>query len=180
MLSSIKQESAFVGAWKLLTLAANEPAETVALPVGPLLVPASVWHARRRELVEREYAHGWPLGVWLAAGEAPKSIARDLDDFSVIAVHFPCATDGRGCFTARLLRKRYGYRGELHAFGELSREHLNSLRYSGFDAFSLRSDRVDAAATGAPHASIAAGFAPAAQPRLAASAVVRLDTARAA
>ncbi|MGP1679004.1 MAG: DUF934 domain-containing protein [Burkholderiales bacterium] len=181
MLSLIKQESAVFGAWKLLTPAANEPAETVALPVGPLLVPVSVWHARRRELVEREYAHGWPMGVWLAAGEAPKSIARDLDDFSVIAVHFPSATDGRGCFTARLLRKRYRYRGELHAFGELSREHLFSLRYSGFDAFTLRSDRFDTAATGTPHASIAAGLAPAAQPlRLAASDFVRLDTARAA
>jgi len=181
MLGSIKQESAVFGAWKLLTLAANEPAETVALPVGPLLVPVSVWQARRRELVEREYAHGWPLGVWLGAGEALRSIAGDLDDFSAIAVHFPSATDGRGCFTARLLRRRYGYGGELLAFGELSREHLHSLRYCGFDDFSSRSVRVDAAATGTPHAGIAAGFAPAAPaPHPAASDVVRLDTARAA
>jgi len=181
MLSLIKQQSGVFGAWKFLTLAANEAADTMCLPVGPLLVPVSVWHARRRELIEREYAHGWPLGVWLAAGEAPKSIAGDLDDFSIIAVHFPSATDGRGCFAARLLRKRYAYRGELHAFGELSREHLLSLRYSGFDAFSLRPDRFDAAASGTPHAAVAGGLAQVAQAlRLAACDLVRLDTARAA
>lgn len=143
MLSSIKQESVVFDAWKLLTLAENELAETVGLPVGPLLVPVRVWHARRRELVEREYAHGWPLGVWLAAGESAKAIADDLEDFSVVAVHFPTATDGRGCFTARLLRRRYGYRGELRAFGEVLREQLFHLRRSGFDAFTLRADQAE-------------------------------------
>ena len=141
MLSLIKQESVVFGAWKLLTLAESESAETVKLPVGPVLVPVSVWRARRRELVEREYAHGWPLGVWLAAGESPRTIADDLDDFSVVAVHFPKATDGRGCFAARLLRRRYGYRGELHAFGEVLREQMFYLRCSGFDAFTLRADQ---------------------------------------
>lgn len=138
MFSLVKQESVVFDAWKLLTLAENEMAGTVTLPVGPLLVPVAVWQARRRELVEREYAHGWPLGVWLAATENPRAIAEDLDDFSVVAVHFPKTTDGRGCFTARLLRRRYGYRGELRAFGEVSREQLFYLRRSGFDAFTLR------------------------------------------
>lgn len=165
----IEQEGANFGAWNLLTLATNEAAETVALPVGPLLVPVSVWHARRRELVEREYAHGWPLGVWLTADEGLKAIADDIDDFSVVAVHFPGAADGRGCFTARLLRKRYGYRGELRAFGELSREHLYSLRYSGFDAFGLWADPAGAAPIGAEYASERGASSPA-----------RLETARAA
>ncbi len=177
----IKQESVVFDAWKLLILAANESAETVNLPVGPLLVPVSVWHARRRELVEREYAHGWPLGVWLAAAEGPKAIADDVDDFSVVAVHFPKTTDGRGCFTARLLRERHGYRGELRAFGEVSREQLVYLQHSGFGAFTLRADRVEAAPVGAPHASDQGDRAAAGQPRrLAASEYARLETARAA
>ena len=177
----IKQESAVSDAWKLLTLAANESAETVTLPVGPLLVPVSVWHARRRELIEREYAHGWPLGVWLAAGEGPGSIAGDLDDFSVIAVHFPSATDGRGCFTARLLRERHGYRGELRAFGEVSGEQLFSLRYCGFDAFTLRADSAEAAPISAAHASEQGALAAARQPlRQSALSLARLETARAA
>jgi uncharacterized protein (DUF934 family) len=181
MLSLIEQESAISDAWKLLTLAANESAETVSLPVGPLLVPVSVWHARRRELVEREYAHGWPLGVWLAAAEGPKAIADDIDDFSAVAVHFPKATDGRGCFTARLLRRRYGYRGELRAFGELRCEDLLSLRYSGFDAFTLRADPADAAPIGGPHGSEQGAPAAIGQPlRQGALSLARLETARAA
>jgi hypothetical protein len=47
MPSLIKHENAVFDAWKLLTLAGNEPAETVSLPVGPLLVPVAVWQARR-------------------------------------------------------------------------------------------------------------------------------------
>ena len=148
MLSLIKQESVAVDAWKLLTLAENEMAGTVTLPVGPLLVPVALWPARRRELVDREYAHGWPLGVWLAATESPRAIAEDLDDFSVVAVHFPKTTDGRGCFTARLLRRRYGYRGELRAFGELLPEQLPYLQCSGFDAFTLRVDHAGRAPFG--------------------------------
>ena len=58
-------------AWRIVTLAAAETPETVKLPIGPLLVPISVWGARRAELIRREYEHGWPLGIWLAAEEGP-------------------------------------------------------------------------------------------------------------
>ena len=181
MFSLVKQEGVVFDAWKLLTLAENEMAGTVTLPVGPLLVPVAVWHARRRELVEREYAHGWPLGVWLAATESPRAIAEDLDDFSVVAVHFPKTTDGRGCFTARLLRRRYGYRGELRAFGEVSREQLFYLWRSSFDAFTLRAAQAARAPVSGPHAFAQAGQAAAGRPlRLAASALPRFRTARTA
>jgi len=181
MLSLIKQESVAVDAWKLLTLAENEVAETVNLPVGPLLVPVAVWQARRRELVEREYAHGWPLGVWLDAWESPMAIADDIEDFSVIAVHFPKSTDGRGCFTARLLRRRHGYGGELRAFGDVPSEQLVSLRRSGFDAFTLRADQAAHAPLSGLLALDPAAHAAAGRPlRLAASALPRFRTARTA
>lgn len=185
MFSLIEQEGVVVDAWKLLTLAENQPAETVALPVGPLLVPVAVWHARGRDLVEREYAHGWPLGVWLAAGESPRAIADDLDNFSVVAVHFPKATDGRGCFTARLLRRRHGYRGELRAFGAVLPEQLLYLRHCGFDAFSLRADPLGYAASAGlrdfDHAHRAAAGRPLRLvPRLRASEFARFETGRAA
>ena len=181
MLSLIKQDGVVSDAWTLLTLAGNEAPETVKLPVGPLLVPVAVWHARRRELIEREYAHGWPLGVWLAAGEHPGAIAGDLDDFSVVAVHFPSATDGRGCFTARLLRRRHGYRGELRAFGDVLREQVFYLRHSGFDAFTLRADQAADAPANERDAVRQPAQAAVRQPlRLAASRPSRFDSARAA
>ena len=128
-------------AWKLITLAADETPETVKLPVGPLLVPASVWRARRAELISREYEHGWPLGVWLTAEEGPEAIAADVDDFTVIAVEFSRFADGRGYSTARLLRTRYGYDGELRALGDVLRDQLFYLQRVGFDAFALRADK---------------------------------------
>ena len=135
--------------WKVLKLIDHESPECARLPVGPLLVPVSVWRARRACLIAREYEHGWPLGVWLAADEDPELIAGDIDDFTVIGVEFNKFTDGRGYSTARLLRERYGYDGELRALGDILRDQLFFLRRVGFDAFSVRADKnIDAALAG--------------------------------
>jgi uncharacterized protein (DUF934 family) len=53
-------------------------------------------------------------------------------------VNFPAFGDGRGYSTARLLRERYNYKGELRAFGEITRDHLFYLASCGFDSFVLR------------------------------------------
>jgi len=123
--------------WKVVTPAAGEQASDVFLPFGPLLVPLAVWKARRSSLIAREYEHGSLLGIWLAPGDDPAEIANDIDDFSVIAVHFPKAVDGRGYTTARLLRERYGFTGELRAFGDIGRDQLFYLNRVGFDSFAI-------------------------------------------
>lgn len=135
----IKKHHGTDESWKLLRIPEGETAQTVRLPVGPLLVPVSVWRARRTELIIREYEHGWPLGVWLAADEGPDAIVADLDDFSVIAVEFLKLVDGCGYSTARRLREQYGYRGELRAIGDVERDQLFFLARAGFDAFALKS-----------------------------------------
>ncbi|HMX15634.1 MAG TPA: DUF934 domain-containing protein [Rhodocyclaceae bacterium] len=134
----IKQQQIVADSWKTLILAENETAATVRLPVGPLIVPLEVWRARKAELIRREYEHGWALGVWLAPDEGPEAVVADLDDFSVVALHFPKFADGRAYSTARLLRERHGYRGELRAFGDLGQDQLFFLARVGFDAFDLR------------------------------------------
>jgi len=55
-----------------------------------------------------------------------------------IDVNFPKFGDGRGFSIARLLRSRYGYKGELRAVGEVARDHLYYMEQCGFDAFLLR------------------------------------------
>jgi len=55
-----------------------------------------------------------------------------------IEVNFPKFGDGRGFSIARLLRERYGYKGELRAIGEVARDHLYYMEQCGFDAFLLR------------------------------------------
>ncbi|MGA7751058.1 MAG: DUF934 domain-containing protein [Gallionella sp.] len=111
--------------WRTLTLMEDDTPHSVRLPVGPVLVPLSVWKARRAELIHREYEHGWPLGIWLAAEESVEAIEHDIDDFTVIAVDIDKFTDGKGFSTARLLRERYGYKGELRAIGDVPRDRFD-------------------------------------------------------
>jgi uncharacterized protein (DUF934 family) len=127
--------------WKTLTLAEGDTPQSVRLPVGPVLVPLSVWQARRAELIHREYEHGWPLGVWLAAEEDAEAIGRDIDDLTVIAVEFDKFTDGKSYSTARLLRERFGYKGELRAIGDVPSDRLTYQHQVGFDAFAVRANQ---------------------------------------
>jgi uncharacterized protein (DUF934 family) len=106
-----------------------------ALPAhGDVIVPPAVWLAERERLLARDGR----VGVLLQPNDEPETVARDLARFGVIAVHFPVFTDGRGYSTARLLRERYGYRGELRAVGDVQRDQLFYLWRVGFDAFALR------------------------------------------
>lgn len=101
---------------------------------GELIVPLALWLERRAELLQRT----GPLGVWLDSNEEPETIATDVRRFAVIAVNFPKYQDGRGFSIARLLRERYGYKGELRAVGHLTRDHLYYMEGCGFNAFELR------------------------------------------
>jgi uncharacterized protein (DUF934 family) len=113
-----------------------------SLPDGvPIIVSLAAWHANRDVLRARK-----DVGVWLAPADDPFALADDLATLPVIAVDFPSFTDGRGYSSARLLRERLGYQGELRAIGDVQRDQLYYLSQVGFDAFAVREDRdVDAA-----------------------------------
>ena len=66
------------------------------------------------------------------------AFADRIGSLNVIAVNFPKYGDGRGYSIARLLRERYGYRGELRAVGVVARDHLQAMARCGFDSFLLR------------------------------------------
>jgi len=76
--------------------------------------------------------------VVLEVSDDPGALAATLGRIKAIAVRFPAFGDGRGYSIARLLRERYGYRGELRAIGEVARDHLYFMAQCGFDAFELR------------------------------------------
>jgi uncharacterized protein (DUF934 family) len=76
--------------------------------------------------------------VVLEPTDDPGALAGRLRDLTLIAVNFPKYGDGRGYSIARLLRERYGYRGELRAIGVVARDHLQSMAQCGFDSFQLR------------------------------------------
>ncbi len=113
-MSTLKDDfDATPGNWKILRLKAGDTPESVKLPVGPVLVPLSVWRTRRAELIRREYDHGWPLGVWLAAEEDPESVRDDVDDFTVIGVDSSNTGNRDRYLSVRLQLECLGYRGAI-------------------------------------------------------------------
>ena len=63
-----------------------------------------------------------------------------LDRAPLVAVDFTTTGDGRGFTQARLLRERFGYKGELRAVGKIRADQMFFLARCGFDAFELLDD----------------------------------------
>ena len=76
--------------------------------------------------------------VRLEPSDDLSSVEHRVAHASRVEIHFPKFGDGRGYSIARVLRTRYGYRGELRAVGQLTRDHLPFMERVGFDAFELR------------------------------------------
>ncbi|MFO1073788.1 MAG: DUF934 domain-containing protein [Geminicoccaceae bacterium] len=115
-------------------LAAGEP-----LPAGGrILVPYA------RLLAEPEAFAGFAgeLGVRIEPGERVEALAPWLGRLRLVAVVFPSFGDGRGFSTARLLRERHGFAGELRAVGNLLVDLRQFLRQCGFDSFELPEGRL--------------------------------------
>lgn len=122
--------------WQALVLAdgtTDEDATALPIPAGQVIIPAPVWLAQCDAL--RSRADAGEVAVSLAPTFRVEDIAQDVQRFAMIAVEFPKFIDGRGYSTARLLRERYAYRGELRAVGNIGRDQLFYLKRVGFDAF---------------------------------------------
>lgn len=109
---------------------ADVPAST------PAIVPLALWSAQNAVLAARD-----DIGVWLKPSDDPDALAGDVARLPLIAVDFPKFADGRGYSTARLLREKYRYTGELRAIGDILRDQLYYLRQCGFDTFALQPGR---------------------------------------
>src|SRR2546425_11683223 len=68
----------------------------------------------------------------------PASVADRLGRVARVEVNFPKFGDGRGYSIARLLRERYGYKGELRAGGPVGRGPPSYPEGGGFAALPLR------------------------------------------
>lgn len=141
MATLIKNAKIADDSWQRLERTADGSLPSIPV-AGDLIVPLALWQAAASTLLARNTGR---LGVWLDSDEDPAQIADSLKAFSLIAVNFPQFTDGRGYSTARLLRERYGWKGELRAIGDIQRDQLFYLSRVGFDAFELN-DGIDARA----------------------------------
>ncbi|MAI80947.1 MAG: oxidoreductase [Deltaproteobacteria bacterium] len=110
--------------------------ETDFPSTGALIVDLTSWQEHRSELLGRAD----PIGIELAAGESPSEIADDLGNLSLVALDFPAFSDGRAFSSARLLRERYHFKGEVRAVGDVLLEQLHFMSRVGFDSFVLDSE----------------------------------------
>lgn len=96
---------------------------------GPILISLQQWFDHLDTLSARRD----PLGIRLRSSEHPEAIADDLDHFALIALELPAQSGPAGAL-ARLLRERWGYRGELRATGCIRTTEMALLRQAGFNA----------------------------------------------
>jgi uncharacterized protein (DUF934 family) len=93
---------------------------------------------RYRELRSALQARGSKLGVQLRSDQEAKLVVDLLPELAVVAIEFPGFKDGRGYTTARLLRERFAFKGEIRAVGDVLRDQLYYMERCGFDAFELK------------------------------------------
>ncbi len=133
MRAIIKNNQVIDDQWTLLS--AETPLDE-ALQTPSAIIPFSLWQQHKSALQDVK-----PLGVWLEAHEIIEDLAGDLAHFDIIALNFPVFTDGRHFSSARLLRERYAYTGEIRAIGDVFRDQLFFMQRCGFDAYAIRADR---------------------------------------
>lgn len=113
-------------------------AQDAELPAtGDIIVPLARYVAERDVL----RARSGKVGVRLAADEEAQKIALYVDELPLVAIEFPTFKDGRGYTTARLLRDRYGFKGEIRAVGDVLRDQLRAMKRCGFDAWELKAGK---------------------------------------
>ena len=86
------------------------------------------------------------LGVILSPVHKVEQLAPHLSRFDLVAAEFPGPSEGRGYTQGRLLRERYGWRGELRATGYVRRDQLFFLARCGFNSFELPDSELEDAA----------------------------------
>ena len=100
-------------------------ASGVIVPLAAFLADPTAWTGR-------------PVGVRAAPADKVEDLAPHLPRLGVVAIEFPGPGEGRGYTFARLLRQRYGYRGEVRAVGPAVKQDLLFLMARcGCDSFEL-------------------------------------------
>ena len=115
--------------------AAEDPYTAVAdeepIPRGDVIVSLQRFHNEGQRLL----SEGRKVGVRIEANEAVEDIAADLPRLAVVALVFPKFLTGQAYSSARILRERYGYEGEVRAVGDVLREQAGFMIRCGVDTF---------------------------------------------
>ncbi|MFV8751932.1 DUF934 domain-containing protein [Nannocystaceae bacterium ST9] len=116
--------------------------DEAALPEAGRVLVSLERAAREREVLAARPAG---FGVRVPGDTEPEAIVEalggSLDRVALIAIVVPKSTDGRHFSLARLLRERFGFRGELRALGDVLPDQLFFMHRCGYTAFDLRADK---------------------------------------
>ena len=114
---------------------AEDPFTAVAddqgLPPGDVIISLARFQTEGEALL----GEGRQVGVRLESHEEVEALAYDLPQIAVVALAFPKFGDGRAYSSARLLRERFRFQGQLRAVGDVLREQAGNMVRCGFDAF---------------------------------------------
>jgi uncharacterized protein (DUF934 family) len=113
--------------WTLVADDAPAPAD------GPIMVSLKRWLAESETLAARKA----PVGVAVEAGADAQAHLADLAGRPLVALAFAKFADGRAFSYARMLRDRYGFKGELRAIGDVLIDEIPLMLRCGFDSFEV-------------------------------------------
>ena len=119
------------GAFALAEDPFTDVADDRTIPPGDVIISLTRFQAEGEALL----AEGRAVGVRLESHEEVEALAYDLPRLAVVALAFPKFGDGRAYSSARLLRERFGFKGEVRAVGDVLREQAGFMVRCGFDAF---------------------------------------------
>ena len=124
--------------WRRSGFAENEwtflADDTLAPAEGAIVVSLKRWLSQCEPLAARAA----PVGVAVDAGADAQAHLPDLAGRPLVALSFARFADGRSFSYARMLRDRYGFRGELRAIGDVLLDEIPLMLRCGFDSFEVR------------------------------------------
>ncbi|MGA0604715.1 DUF934 domain-containing protein [Phenylobacterium sp. VNQ135] len=109
----------------------TDVADDQELATGDVIISLTRFQADGDRLIHE----GRKVGVRLTSEEEVEALTYDLPRIAVVALEFPKYRDGRPYTNARLLRERFGFKGEVRAVGDVLREQAGFMVRCGFDAF---------------------------------------------
>lgn len=110
-------------------------------PAGKVILPLARFLAEKAALAGRS-----GLGVTIPSTLDVNALADELPHLDLVAIPFAFIQprpeggrtfDGRGYSQARLLRERFGYRGEIRATGDVFRDAMFYMARCGVNAFEV-------------------------------------------
>jgi uncharacterized protein (DUF934 family) len=116
-------------------VAAEDPFTAVAdedfVPRGDVIVSLQRFQNEGQRLL----AEGRKVGVRIEPNEQVEELAESLQRIALVALAFPKFLTGIAYSSARILRERYRYQGEIRAVGDVLREQARFMVRCGFDTF---------------------------------------------